>query len=93
MDVVSDACDASTGNVADREGNGEGPGTGTGESPLVSGGWGVGMNMVFLTSRRPLLALGFRGVATCCACYIPSVTLVSVPGVEDIYRAQGVCNI
>ena len=31
--------------------------------------WGEGTKMVFLTSLRPRFAVGFRGVATCCACY------------------------
>ena len=49
----------------------KGDADGIGESPEFgrSGTGGDGTNTVFLTSRRPLLAVGFRGVATCCAFY------------------------
>lgn len=45
-------------------------GGGMGDSPsaAVSAGCGDGTKTVFLTSLRPLLAVGLRGVGICCAC-------------------------
>lgn len=57
--------------MLDRDGL-KGVGRGIGESPKAgrSGGCGEGTKIVFRTSRRPRLADGLRGVATCCACCI-----------------------
>ena len=41
----------------------------------TSGAWGEGTKIVFLTSLRPRFAVGFRGVATCCACCEKSIRL------------------
>lgn len=71
IDCASEFWGISEGNVVDREGLKE-VGKGIGESPKGgrSGGCGEGTKIVFRTSRRPRLADGLRGVATCCACCI-----------------------
>lgn len=67
MECASDPCGGSEDNELAFPkmlggGIGESPGPGRSE------GCGDGTKTVFLTSLRPLLVVGFRGVGICCAC-------------------------
>ena len=70
---------------------GEADGTGESFGPGISGVCGVGMKTVFLTSLRPRLALGLRGVGNCEACYPPVSTQLS-PSICQTYRPQCACH-
>lgn len=70
IDRASDVCPISGDSGVDVTGlKGEPDGMGKSPRPVISGACGEGTNTVFLTSLRPRLAVGLRGVAVCCACY------------------------